>query len=801
MKQAQSVSNNPLARKRQKHSTLGQEVAFLFNRHLEIIWISPNLFSLAGWTPLEVIKSKITSLLHSNNQESFLQACKRLQQGDLVTQSSQAYEVLKGILIQHRQGQWLNGTFVLAPSSLDNDHVDTIFGLWLPNDHDFVTLPLTKSHYLQQTLTQQLLFLYEQLLVPSSLPLEETIQKTLKHMASWLALDGLALISYEGCFPTLQHHYQWPSRLESAIDLSSSLFLDTNEEDNDSSPIKPEEIIRIDSMNQLPKDHPLYSSFKALGIDSYFSIPLTSHGLVKGALKGYRLQPIEASYQEELASLEIYGHYLLSTLLFIIETHKNRQNEAWLVLEKNLYKTALLSVGDGVVATDINGKILVFNKAASKLTGWRPEDALFRQFEEVCGFLHEYSQQCYENLIQKVLDSGMSMKFEEDTLLRSFEQKLIPIELSVAPIRNEHEEMTGVIVVMKDISDKKQSQDEIRYLSIHDSLTGVYNRRFFDNEMKRLDHEKNLPITIMFGDFNCLKLINDTFGHAAGDEMLLKTFTAMKTCLRKQDVLARYGGDESVFLLPNTDKEGAEKLIQRMQLALKQQTVRGLSISVAFGYETKRNPTESLPLLFKKAEDYMYNQKIYEGSRIRSQMIHDIIGILFSKNSQEHTHAKRVSKICYRMGQAMNLSEGKLKKLKLLGLLHDIGKVAIADDIIYKQGPLNDKESCEMRRHAEIGYRMLSRINEMYDISEWILSHHERYDGSGYPRGLKEKQIPLFSRICAIADVYDALTSERSYKPAISKEAAKQELLEQSGKLFDPNLIEIFVNQVLPNLD
>ncbi len=204
-----------------------------------------------------------------------------------------------------------------------------------------------------------------------------------------------------------------------------------------------------------------------------------------------------------------------------------------------------------------------------------------------------------------------------------------------------------------------------------------------------------------------------------------------------------------------------------------------VDISISFGYKTKKNEKEKIEDIFKDAEDNMYKKKLFEGPSMRGKTIKAIINTLHEKNQGEEEHSSRVSELCKTMGEALGMHEYENEELKSAGLLHDIGKIAIDEKLLNKVGKLTDDEWEEIKRHPEIGYRILNTVNDMADIAMCVLSHHERWDGKGYPKGLKGNEIPIMSRIIAIADAYDVMTSERSYKSAIPKEDCNRGITKQ----------------------
>ncbi|UYZ38898.1 HD domain-containing protein [Clostridium beijerinckii] len=271
----------------------------------------------------------------------------------------------------------------------------------------------------------------------------------------------------------------------------------------------------------------------------------------------------------------------------------------------------------------------------------------------------------------------------------------------------------------------------------------------------------------------------------------------MKNGCRSHDVVIRLGGDEFVILLPKTDTYEAEKIVENINNLAKKEKIQGLDISISFGYETKCHEDEMIQEIFIKAEDYMYKRKLFESSNMRGKTIDTIINTLNEKNKREEQHSVRVAELCELMGKNIGLPKRKIQELKNAGLLHDIGKIAIEENILNKPGRLTEDEYNEIKRHPEIGYRILSTVNEMSEIAKYVLSHHEMWNGEGYPKGIKDIDIPFESRIISIVDAYDAMTSERPYRKALSEEFAIEELKRNSGIQFDPELVNLFIEKVL----
>ena len=353
------------------------------------------------------------------------------------------------------------------------------------------------------------------------------------------------------------------------------------------------------------------------------------------------------------------------------------------------------------------------------------------------------------------------------------------------------------MIVFRDFSDKKEKRDQIEFLSYHDQLSGLYNRRFFEEEIKRLDTKRNLPLSIIFADVNGLKTINDAFGHEHGDELIKKFASVLRNNCRADDIISRTGGDEFVILLPNTSCEDVQSLTNRIKENIQEQKVMNINISVSFGWSTKDKEEQSINYLIKNAEDMMYQKKIFESASKRGAVIKSIMSTLHQKNPEERSHSKRVGFICESIGKAYNLHSDEVEELKIAGLLHDIGKVAIDSTILNKTEPLTKEEWTQLKLHSETGYRLLGTSKEYYNIAEYVLTHHERWDGKGYPRGLKGENILWKSRIIALADAFDSMTSDKPYKKGMSEEEAIQEIKNCAGTYFDPEIARVFVEKVL----
>jgi diguanylate cyclase (GGDEF)-like protein/PAS domain S-box-containing protein len=371
-------------------------------------------------------------------------------------------------------------------------------------------------------------------------------------------------------------------------------------------------------------------------------------------------------------------------------------------------------------------------------------------------------------------------------------------------VYNEQGEIEAIEGLIIDISKQRKREDEILFLTYHDVLTGLYNRRYYEEAKLILDRKENYPLSVIVGDVNGLKLINSAMGHQEGDVLIQKVARILEKCCRPGDILARTGGDEFSIFLPNTTYEEADRIIHLIGKACEEEKKyvdEAYHPSISVGCATKTEKETDLASIIKAAEESMYRHKLLQNKSLHSSLINTMKTSLFEKSQETEAHARRLIDLSKAVGEILKLTEEQLNELELLSTLHDIGKIGISDSILNKPGKLTEEEWVEMKRHPEMGYRIAMSTPELAPIADYILSHHERWDGKGYPYGRKGEEIPLLSRIIAIADSYDAMTSDRPYRKAISREEAIEEIRRNAGTQFDPYLCDIFINQVLKEED
>ncbi|NLN45028.1 MAG: PAS domain S-box protein [Clostridiaceae bacterium] len=467
-----------------------------------------------------------------------------------------------------------------------------------------------------------------------------------------------------------------------------------------------------------------------------------------------------------------------------------REAELALIESEYKYRSYIDHAPDAIFVLDRQGRYVEVNRAATDLTGYPQNRLLHMQISDLC--CDESVRACTDHM-ERLMKSGAS-----SALLcfrhASGENRWWRVD-SVRYSDDRYLEFA------KDVTAQKVAEEKLTFLSYHDQLTGVYNRRFFEEELRRLDTSRNLPIALVMGDINGLKLVNDSFGHLIGDQLLQRAAEAIRKCCRADDIIARLGGDEFALILPQTDTEAATGVISRILESIAQVRVSNIELSVSFGCETKSGPEQTMAEVLANAENQMYRRKLSERSSMKSKTVEVIMSTLFAKSHRESLHSQRVSGICRAIASRMGLSKDDVSQIATAGLVHDIGKIGIDERILNSTGKLAPAEWEEIKKHSETGWRILSSIDEFSELAEFVYEHHERWNGSGYPRALRGEEIALEARIIAVADAYDAMTRDRTYRETVTREEAAAELIRCAGTQFDPMVVEVFVRQVLPDAE
>jgi diguanylate cyclase (GGDEF)-like protein len=351
-----------------------------------------------------------------------------------------------------------------------------------------------------------------------------------------------------------------------------------------------------------------------------------------------------------------------------------------------------------------------------------------------------------------------------------------------------------------------------------DSLTQLANRRELEDrfaaELERSTRTAR-PLSIVVLDLDWFKEYNDRFGHSAGDRVLVLLAQALKRATRTSDVVARLGGEEFGVLAPETDETEAYLLSERLRAEVRSAFARETEkMTISCGVASFPIHGITLGELLHAADRALYEAK--ESGRDRSVVFKQagVEGVEREQVAIERTsprlaslvslaeavdrrkgspaNSRRVARYAEALARKLRLPEEESERVRIAALLRDVGEVGVAESILNKDGPLDPRERLEVERHPEIGARIVGAA-QLGRVGEWILTHHERPDGQGYPRGLREHQIPLEGRIVAVADAYAAMTADRPYRRPFSPHRARAELQARAGTQFDHDVVEAFL--------
>ncbi len=454
-------------------------------------------------------------------------------------------------------------------------------------------------------------------------------------------------------------------------------------------------------------------------------------------------------------------------------TERKAAEEA-LIQSEIKYRTLFETMAQGVIYHDAEGRIISANPAAEKILGLTLDHMLGRVS------IYPKYKLIHEDGSDFPIETHPSM-----TALKTGKE-----------VKNV---VMGVYNPSDDITERKEAEERLKYLSLHDPLTGLYNRIYFEEGLRRVKDGKFGPVGIIVCDLDGLKFVNDTLGHDTGDTLLEVTACVIGKSFRKEDIVARIGGDEFAVLLPHSSEKSVAVACKRLRNNIAGYNAANpeLPLSISVGFAVSSEASENIDELFREADNKMYREKLHRNKSARGAIVQTLMKALEARDYITEGHADRLKDLVAKLARSARLPDSQIADMSLLAQFHDIGKVGVSDSILFKPGALTPEEYAEMQRHCEIGYRIAITAPDLAPIADWILKHHEWWNGCGYPLGLlglKEEEIPLECRILAICDAYDALTNNRPYRKGKSHRKSIAEIKRCSGTQFDPNLVSKFIN-------
>ena len=452
------------------------------------------------------------------------------------------------------------------------------------------------------------------------------------------------------------------------------------------------------------------------------------------------------------------------------------------------YVQALEAADAGSFSLSVTDMIFRMDEKLANLIGYR-EKELEIKIEKLRRY---FDPDDVEKLIKDAKYYGVSILNNDIVLgvMGPHEEKRYLLFKSDLNRNREEDDMYDVTGIALEYTEEYLRERQLEYISFHDVLTGLYNRSFFENTIDKLELNQKFPYGVIIGDMNGLKMVNDTFGHEEGDNLLKAMAAIFRGSCRAVDLNFRWGGDEFAVVLPGASEDVVRKVIEKITKTMDEYSGSIIPPSISLGYSVRDSSVESSSAAIRSAEEQMYGQKVSQNKEVRQNLIEYFRKRLDKAGIETLNHNNRLLELSEKAGKAVGFSGGKIEELRDLASLHDIGMVSVDERIVMKDGALTEEEKMAMRLHTETGFRICKATPELSHIAYSVLTHHEHFDGGGYPKGLKGSEIPSIARLFSILDAYEALTNERPYRRALSKEEAIIEIRSKAGTQFDPQMVE-----------
>lgn len=497
-------------------------------------------------------------------------------------------------------------------------------------------------------------------------------------------------------------------------------------------------------------------------------------------------QPVQVTTEDEIGQLAMTMEIMRQSI---------QESERDLKESQDLFKTLADFATDWIFWLSKSGEIIYNSPAVERITGYTTTELMDKP-ELMNEMIHPQDQDKWQAHLSQIKTQADPVYMKFRIITKSGQLKWI--NHICRPVYSEAGEFIGVRGSNTDITNRVEVEENLIYLSRHDKLTGLYNRAFYEEELTRLQDCRAYPISIISADLDCLKLINDSIGHQRGDDLIKACARVLKEPLGKADFMARVGGDEFIGVLPWTGEERAQEIVARIREAIAKHNrdYCQLPLSISIGFATCLNEEQRIADTIKQADNIMYRNKLNNSAKTKEQLIESMLLALAERDYYAQGHPEQLANYCGRLGEQIGLGKEQLSRLAVLAKVHDLGKVGIPEHILFKNGTLTAREWEVNRQHPEIGYRIAGFYPDLAQVADLILRHHEKWDGSGYPLGLKGENIAVENRIFAIVDAFDSMTQPRSYRNPKNWQDGLKELQECAGSKFDPDLVQEFIKLV-----
>jgi diguanylate cyclase (GGDEF)-like protein/putative nucleotidyltransferase with HDIG domain/PAS domain S-box-containing protein len=439
----------------------------------------------------------------------------------------------------------------------------------------------------------------------------------------------------------------------------------------------------------------------------------------------------------------------------------------------------------GLAWFDIKGNVVASNEHLKKIFGESINHILENNLLEIQD----------HHLRELVKDTLKGFKgYYENKYVNDFDQT-IHFRAIFIPLQDQHDHTFGGICIVENMTEYYENKIEYEELKTVDRLTNTFRRTYFHEYIHQPSHI-NKAFGLIIADINGLKYLNEAFGLDFGDQVIREVAQSISRVIDQRGVVFRVGGDSFVVLIEEDDVDDIDGIIKNLKSCFKKIQYQQVQISVSMGFAVK-SKNESFEPIILKAEEMLNKNKVLDGTSVNVETINLMMNTLFEKSRKFMEHSRRVSLWSEKLAKAADLEDFQIKQVKLAALLHDIGKVNVDAYLLNKIEPLTKNEIELLRKHPEVGYRILQAVERYEEIAQIVLEHHERFDGNGYPEGKKGKDISIGARILAISDSFDAMLDERPYRKQFTRDQAIQELIDNKHKQFDPELVDIFIKKVL----